>query len=148
MKKAKPEWAWVVYFLAYWLLTTAQTVYFFSPGSLINLYYHYLIAYDLYFLLTYTFNVLAIIFNAFSLIPVYLFIYRVDFLTQDFWKTLFLLRLTFDILGRSFEYQGFKSLFHEDPWTAVLVMATFILFYIPSYAALFVYAFRPKKYYS
>ena len=147
MKKAKLEWAWVVYFILYWLILTIHTTYFFLPESAINLYYHYLIAYDLHFLFIYTLNVLLIIFNALSLIPLYLFICRVDFLTLDFWKTLFLLRLTFDVIGRSYEYQIVKALFHDAPLTALLGICTFVLFYLPSYIALFLYAFRPKKYY-
>lgn len=147
MKKLKSEWIWIAYFLIYWLVTTAQIAYFFTPNSALNLYYHYLIAYDLHFLLTYTLNVLVMVFNALSLVPIYLYIYRIEFLTPDFWKTLLILRLTLDLMGRSFEFQVLKAIFQDDPFTAGITVLTFLLFHLPSYMILFLYAFRPKKYY-
>ena len=128
----------------YLFIKTIFTVYFFRQDTPVHLYYQILIAYHLRFLLSYCLNALAVILNALSILPLYLFVRQTYVLSPGFWRGFFLLRLSLDLTAHSYDVNFLKSLFHQDTLLTLGVIAIIVVFNLPSYVALFLYAFRQK----
>lgn len=135
------NWIWGSAFLIYLFVVTANAIYFFWSDSAMNLYYQILMAYNIYFLVPFCLNALSVILNILTLLPFYLFIRRINFLVPSFWQWLFIFRLAADITGRSYEFQFIKSLFYQDPQTGFSLISVYLLLVLPSYIALYLYAF-------
>jgi hypothetical protein len=138
----KPGWIWKIYFCFYMAIVAMSAAHFFSKESPAHFYYHFLMAYNPYFLIPFSLNALAIILNNLSLVPFYLFIRQKKFLTFPFWRWFFCARLAVDLTGRSYEFTFFKSLFYDDVQYALMILALVVLLHIPSYLALYVYSFQ------
>ena len=139
------KWTWTGYFLVYALITSGNTSYFFQRDSLINMYYTALIAYDPLFLVSPLLNLISIVLNALSLIPLYLYIKDTCWLSPVVWRVFFAARLAFDLTGRSYELQILKSLYYHDLILVIKMLFPILIFIIPSYAAHFRYAFRGQS---
>ncbi len=142
--KLKLDWVWDIYFLIYFLIICISTIYFFLPESIFYLYYQILIAFDLYFLIIYCLSALSIIFDGLCLLPVYLFVYKIQFLSKDFWRWILILRVAFNLTSRSYEFHFIRSLLYQDKYYAFLLVALIVIISIPSYIAHYLYAFRDK----
>ena len=137
--KITPNWIWKIYFLAYLFFTLKTTISFFSADSEMHSYYHILIAYHPYFLILYFLNLCSIALNIFSCLAFYFFLYDIPFLSSQFWKWIFLFRGVMDILGRSYEFKFLQSLFYDDPYIFLFVLAPILFIIVPSYIALYQY---------
>lgn len=144
-KRAKPNWVWRIYFLIYLLFTIFKTYDFFAADSAMQTYYQFLLAFDLTYFVPYCLNILSVILNAFSIIPFFFFLRQVFILSPLFWRLFFVARLALDVTGRSYEFTFVKSLFYQDIETPVLIIVTVLAIILPSYWALFRYAFRWKN---
>jgi len=141
----KPHWSWSLYLIFYVFVKTIFAIYFFRQDTPSHLYYQILIAYHLRYLLLYCQNALSVILNTLSIWPLYLFIRRVYILAPGFWKGFFFLRLLLDVTSHSYEVKFLQSLFHQDAVLTVQIILALMLFSLPSYAALFMYAFRERR---
>ena len=144
--KTTSPWPWKVYFFIYLIVVAIYTGYFFSPESPMHLYHQILIAYDIAFLVPYCFDALSIILNVFCIVPIYLFICRKNFLSLRFWRYIFLVKVIFDVAGKSYEMLFFKSLFYQSVPVALKIIGLIILVHLPAYIAISLYSFK-KDYY-
>ena len=142
--KIKLDWLWLVYYLCYVSYAAGNAAAFFSPRSPSFLYYHFLIAYDLRYLVPYCLNVLSVIFTVFTILPLVLRIIKYQVFSAGFWRSMFFARLTFDLIGHSYDYKFVKSLFYQDLYAPLYLLLAVILFLLPSYMAFFIYAFGKK----
>jgi hypothetical protein len=138
----QPHWIWKLYFFVYLITTSYDTFAFYAPYSGIQLYYHTLLAYDIYFLLVYLYSVLFIIFNMLAILPFFYFIYRVRVMHPLFWQWLFLFRVVSAFLGQTYLLNTIKSLFYHDPWVAWSTIFTQAVIQIPSHVVFGLYAFN------
>lgn len=143
--KIKALWIWKVYFLIYFLIVTVDIGTFFSPESPKNIYYQVLIAFDSLFIVPFLLNALAVILDVLSLVPFYGFIEGIAFLSKKFWRLVFMTRLVLALWGHSYDFQLIRSLSHENINNALAFVAVAILLNIPSYAAMFLYAFQKDE---
>ena len=136
----KVNWVWQIYFYVYLTLAVATVGTFFDAESDITFYYHALIGFDRLFFLPYVLNLAAVLFTALTVIPFYCFVFNQQFLSSSFWHLFFILRLSFDLTGHSYEFKAIKSLFYHDPSVALHFIFLVLVLYVPSYIALFLQA--------
>jgi hypothetical protein len=110
-----------------------------------RLYYHIAIAFNTYFFGIYFLNHTAVTLNLLSVIPLYLYIYRIDFLDKHFWRWFFVIRLAFDITGHNYEMNLLKSIGHDNAWVSLKVIINYTALALPTYLALYDYAFRNSR---
>ena len=132
---------WISYLFFYSLMMALQMVTFFGSDSQESLYYHYMISLDARFIFFYAVNAAIIILNLFSLIPIYLYMFRIRFLSRSFWQGFFLIRLFLEIPGRPFEISVIKSLYIQNANFAYLTALVFCLLHGPSYVAIYRHIF-------
>ncbi|MCK5580687.1 MAG: hypothetical protein KAJ18_05375 [Candidatus Omnitrophica bacterium] len=144
--KEKTHWSWKIHFIIYLCFASANALYFFIPGSKIQFYYQIQIGFDVFFIIPFCLNAAAIIFDAVSIIPFFLYIQKTCFLRQTFWQWIFYIRFAVNIAGRSYELNILKSIYHQDPQAALYMLATFLLFAGPSYVATGLYAFKKVRF--
>ena len=132
---------WTSYLFFYSLMMVMQIVIFFASDSQESLYYHYMISLDARFIFFYMVNAAIIILNLLSLIPIYLYMFRIKFLSRSFWQGFLLIRLFLEIPGRTFEISVIKSLYIQDVNFAYLTALVFFLLHCPSYVAIYRHIF-------
>jgi len=142
--KIKLHWLWLAYYLCYVSYATGNAAAFFSPQSPSYLYYHFLIAYDLRYMIPYCLNALSVIFTIFTILPLLLRIVKYHVFSTGFWRAMLIARLFFDLFGRSWDYLFFKSLFYQDFYAPLALLSAYFLFLLPSYMAFYLYAFEKK----
>jgi hypothetical protein len=141
----KVNWVWTSYFVFYFFVSCLNLLYFFMPDSPVNMYYHVAMAFDFHFFGVYFLNLVAVVLTVTSLIPLYFYIFHVDFGDRRFWQCFFFFRLAFDVMGRNYESNLFKALFFENHSLGIKALLASIILTIPSYMALYDYAFGRKK---
>lgn len=141
----KSNWIWTTYFTLYLFLSGLNLFHFFRPDSPMSIYYHIAMAFDFHFFGVYFLNLTAVIFNALSLVPLYLYIYEIDFLDRRFWGCFLIFRLAFDILGHNYELNFIKSLVYENQTFGIKTLLASVILYLPCYMALFDYSFGRRN---
>ena len=136
------RWFWYAYFYLYAVMAGYFTVEFFRPGSAVNLYYGFLLAFRPHFLVPYFLHLLAILVNLLSLAPFYSFFTRIPLFSRSFARWLFVARLGLEVFGRSYDIKGLQALSHQSPMVPLIIGAVYILFSSGSYWAHYRYAFR------
>jgi len=139
--KVPGGWIWNTYFLCYILFAGANLFFFFLPQSPVARYYHIALAFNTYFFGTYVLELTSRLLNALCILPLFLYIHRIRFLTPSFWAWFFVLRLAFDLTGHNYEMNLVKSVWHDDSALGVRVILTYVFLSLPSYLALWEYAF-------
>lgn len=139
-----PNWLWKLHFLIYFSVASFNFMAFWDPESEIAFYYHTLLAYDRYFFFPYALNVLAVLCTAFTLVPFYCFLFQRQIFKTTFWRFFFVFRLALDITGRSYEFKVVQAMFYHDAIAGIHLSLFALLLFLPSYIALFLYAFKPK----
>ena len=104
-------------------------------------YYHVAIAFNIFFLGIYVMNLASIILNTLALFPLYLYMNRIKFFDENFWRWFFVLRLAFDIMGHNYGINLIKSMSHENALLGLKFLMTYIFLVLPTYIALYDYAF-------
>ena len=138
------NWIWILHLFFYFIVVILNTTLFFSSDSSVTMYHRILIAIDGGFALGYILNALAVILTVLAIVPFYCYIFKRQVLSQIFWQWFFIARLAADITGRPYEMKILKSMFYHDQRVG-LNLALFIFFlFLPSYIALFSYAFKRK----
>jgi hypothetical protein len=141
----KHLWLWKIY-LAFMLLIVIKKVYYLlMPDSQSFYYYFILRTFDLIFYIVYASHVMQVLLSVIHWIPVFLYVYRIRFLSAEFWKSLFILRCIFEIIGHNFEMNSLIALYHRKPEVLFTVFIIVILPHIPSYVVCYWYAFRQEK---
>jgi len=141
----KVNWIWALYFLIYFLAILFSASPLLDPTSEIRFYYRVLIAFNPLFLFTFLLNVLAVTLNVISLLPFYGFVFHRNFCSQNFWRYFLVLRLACDVLGHSYEFKFIQSMFYHNVSAGVHLVIVTLIWNIPSYVALYLYAFRRKN---
>ncbi len=143
--KTSTNFGWKIYLFLYGLLCIGNTLAVISNEEIIYTYYHVLIHFDDKYLLPYYLNVGSATFSLIALIPLILFTFHKKWLNPRVWQIVFGVRLLLDIFGRSYEYNFFISLQHNDLNLAAIAIFLTIAIMVPSYIATFLYAFHRKK---
>jgi len=137
----KRRWLWEVYFVYFAAVTLNQALNIFLSSTTIYRFYHILMAFDRWLGILYYVRIVCELIHALSLIPLFLFIFRLQWLDQNFWKWLIALRIGFDLVGHYYEYITIKSLFFSKPWMAMQLSVWLFLTILPFYYACLKYAF-------
>ena len=140
----RPHWTWKIYFLIYLAFASGSVIYFFMPGSRVQLYYQIEIGFDIFFLVPFCLNAAAVIFDALSVLPFFLYISRINFLSQRFWQWIFYLRFACNICGRPYDFVTLKALYHQDIQAVIYFLSTTFFLVAPSYLATGFYAFHKR----
>ena len=136
------NWAWKIYCFIFALITIGNAAAMFSSDSYVYVYYHILMAFHPQYILLYALAAACCILSLISLIPLFFYAFEIPFLTQEFWKWIFVLRVSFELTGHAFEIQLLKSVYYSDVWIVVFLAGLFLASIGPSYYACFHYAFR------
>jgi len=116
----------------------------FSQESVITSYYRIVVILNAGYSHAYSLNQASALMNALSLVPLYLFIFRIRWLRPWLWQFIFFVRISFETIGHAYEVQLLRSLFYNDILIAVATIAFMAAMILPSYWACFRYAFRQK----
>jgi len=141
----KQKWLWEAYLAIILFFAAERTYHLFNPGSPDFLYYSVLKSFGADFYFTYAAHVVYVVLNIIHCVPLFLYIYRIDFLSPKIWKFLFILRCIFEFTGRSYEIKELTSFYHSNPLIFLLILLFTIGPYIPSYFACFRYAFLSRE---
>ena len=144
----KYSWIWKTYLAVMLLFLTKKVYYLLMPDTQSFFYYFILRAFDPVFYITYTAHVMQVLLSVVHWIPVFLYVYRIRFLSAEFWRCLFILRCLFEITGHSFEMNSLIALYHRKPKAFLAVFIILMIPHIPSYMACYRYAFRREKVFS
>ena len=136
---------WEIYFLMLSLFIAAKVLNFFDPASDIYFYFQTLQAFDAYFLLHYTFNLLQVIFSLLMLLPLLLYIYRWKLFAAYLWQAFFTLLVALDVFGHPFEMQFIRASYADWPVHGIMEFVYQFVIYLPAYLAVFIYAFRQES---
>ena len=140
VKSAKLRWK-IYFFLVTPLMISGLSNLFF-PESNVYTYYNVLISFHENYTLTYFLAVASATMSVASLVPLGLFILRIRFLKETFWRGFFFLKILLDLFGHHFEFNFLKSLLHSGLWQIFLTVAAVVIIFFPSYLACYIYAFR------
>lgn len=146
--RKKTRWPWKVYFFFWVYSVFSNIIIALYPASPINQYYKILIIFRARYWIQYSLYQSAIVIEAFSLIPLFLFVFHKKCLSPWVWQTLFFLRIIFLISGHSYEWMMIKSYFHLDLRLAIASASTIVVLLFPSFFGHFLYAFQSKKIFS
>ncbi len=144
-KKTGIPWLWLAYYFFFVSYATGSVLTFFSPLTGSYYYYHFLIAYNVKYLVPYCLNAGSVLFTVLTLFPLLLHILKYDLFSVDFWRVMFFARLFFDLAGHSYDVLFVKALFYQDLYAPLSLMLGTFLFLLPSYMVLFLFAFARKK---
>lgn len=141
MRKTKLT-IWCIYILIYILFVTKRCYNLFTPGEIGYNYFNYLIHFDVYFIFIYFFNMMQVLFTTLHLMPVLLYVFKIDLFNKRVWKFLLSLRIIFDILGNNYEWHFLNSIKQVSLPSFYILLTLSIAVYIPSYYASYRYAFK------
>lgn len=146
MKKSGFGWKIYLCIFALYILGNAGDI--LLPTSFLYIYYHALMAFHPAYLIPYILALGQVFFNLVSLVPLFLFVFRIPFLSARFWQQMLVLRIIFDLTGHAGEANQLISISHADSeWFFSKILLTGIML-IPSYGACFQYAFRWKEFWA
>ena len=137
----KDRRSWLFYFVVYTYLTAESIVNFYRPESTIRSYFQSLMVLNNFYVLMYTEHVMNLIFSALAIIPMYLYIFKIPFLSKRVWQIFLIARIFFATTGYMYQYNSWKALAFDDFKLAALNVISFLILLIPSYLACFRYAF-------
>jgi len=144
----KTGFVWKIYLCAFTLYVLGNAGDILMPTSFLYIYYHILIAFHLVYIISYMLALGQVFFNLVSLIPLFLFVFRMPFLSPRFWQWMLVLRITFDLTGHAGEVNHLISISYANrEWFISRIVLTGIMI-IPSYGACFQYAFRWKEFWA
>lgn len=135
---------WKIYAVIYALSVAANAYYSLSEELPVYNYYQLLLAFDIGQGPKLVFYYFANIIEVVSLIPLFLFAFKINGLSRDFWKLVFIARMVGLVWGHNYEYNLFASLKYSSLRAAIIVVALTALLSLPSYAGQFIYSFRRK----
>ena len=145
MTNWKKRLLWDIYLLFIFFLAIQKSTDFFSPETSIYHYFYFLYSFDKLFYIYYLINALQIIINLAGCIPVFLWIHRIKFLQPNLWRIFFILTVSFDLIGQSYDRIVILSFLRNDRLIAILMILQYFLIHVPFYVILFEYGFKWKN---
>ncbi len=140
----RTNWFWDVYFFVYAFSAVFAAGEFVLPNTGINLYYRFLIAFNIIYIIPYFLNLLQVLVNILSLFPFASYLYRLAFFSPQFSRWLLACRLLLDIFGRSYQAKAIEAILHHDKNLAIITICVAVLYTLPSYWAHLSYAFLQR----
>jgi len=137
---------WKLYLILFATVSAGNFLTLFNDQSPNFLHYQVMITFHPSSRILYVLNIVSASLTMASVVPVFLYIYRLRFLPAKFWQYLFFLRLVMDLTGRRYETIFIKSLFHQELWVGLSFVTCLLVVLFPSYLLGFRYAFRRKRY--
>ncbi|MDP3142708.1 MAG: hypothetical protein Q8N14_01995 [Candidatus Omnitrophota bacterium] len=138
--------SWKIYAVIYGLLVIMNTFFCLLPESGIQSYYRVLIMLDRSRWVTLVSFYFAVMMEVLSLPSLFLFVFQKCWLSQNFWRLLFIGRMIGLLAGRNYEYNAVKSLLIANFWITLAAISVSALIALPSFAAQFIYAFKKNDY--
>jgi hypothetical protein len=137
------KWPWQLYGIILTLIVFSSASDLFSADSPLRTYYTILIAFDQHYIILFTLNILAVIFELLS--PLIVFLYALNIKTSPtFWRFFFWLRLLFSAIGHSYDRQFLVASFHQSISYGFACIGVLIIPLVPSYVAHYLYVFYRK----
>ena len=137
---------WKIYLGVFTLYVFGNAGDILAPTSFLYIYYHTLMAFHPAYLISYLLALGQVFFNLVNFIPLFLFVFRILFLSQRFWQWTLILRIIFDLTGHAGEIQHLISISHANSEWFISRIVLGLLVILPSYGACFQYAFRWNKF--
>jgi len=97
------------------------------------------------YLFSYCDRFLFIFLEFFSLLPLFLFAFKKRWFKSTFWKGFFIFKIINVIVHNYYEYGFYSNLLKIDLRITTISVAIAIIFILPAYIALFMYAFMQHK---
>ncbi len=138
----KNHWIWITYLVFYTFYMTQITQEFFVADSAMRHYYIFLVLFDRYYLIPLFMNALMIIMNILSVIPVYCYIFKRRFLSENFWKLFLVIRICAELNGHHYESKVVQAFWFDDPFVSFSIVLMGLCWMVPSYLVLYIYAFK------
>jgi len=136
----------IIYILIFGIITIFRTYDFFSYDAGANTYFFILSSFDFSFHTQYSFAFMQIILENIHVLIMFFYFSRIYLSNLSIFQSLLLLRVFFDIIGRSYELNHLISLYYYDPKIFLFILCQIIIFYVPSYVICYRYAFDEKEY--
>jgi hypothetical protein len=86
----------------------------------------------------------AVMMEVLNLPSLFLFVFQKYWLSQNFWRLLFIGRMIGLLAGRNYEYNAIRSLLVANFWITIAAISISALITLPSFAAQFIYAFKKR----
>jgi hypothetical protein len=138
----KDQWLFIFYLWLFAFNILREIFFFFWPESPANLYYYILRHFDETFLIDYYTHIIHLILDAAICWTIYGYTYGKKFLDAEFWRIIFVLRLTFEITANTFYQNYIISLYHASPRICITVLLLHLIMLAPSYVISYHYAFK------
>ena len=138
-------WALKIFFVFIFFCAIQSAIVLFMQDSFSFTYFQFLNAFHPPYAPSYLLTIARIIINILNCLPLYLAIHNRPILKASVWKTLFFLKIIFDLFGHPLEIKNFITIYYSNPSLSFLILAISIMTQIPWYFFLFYYAFRNKK---
>lgn len=154
MPPRRPLWIWNIFFLLYLFAVVSNTAVFFHNESPTKIYYEILLGFDVFFLIPYLLNFLAVLFDILALIPFYNFLDPIKHklleksISAATWKWFFTIRLTLLLFGHAYDMKQLQALAQEGWGIPLAVLSVLFIFQAPSHIAIFIYSYRRQKFLS
>ena len=134
----------IIFFL-YCIYVGANVFNILPQSSFLYVYYHILLNFNSTFKILYFLAIGREIMNVLSIIPYFLYVFRIKLGKPVIWKSLLALRLILDISGSSAQINFYKALYHSDGYFFYSTLIFISSLIISSYIACFRYAFFWQK---
>jgi len=134
-----------LYLIIVSLFILKKAVIFFGPQSPVQLYFYILNCFNPLFFFLYMCNYLQLALSLIHIIPLALYIHRLQIFPEIVWQYLFILKIIFDICGNSYHVSYLVSLYHYSPLIAISAFLSSIAIYLPMYWVCYNYAFKSQK---
>lgn len=141
----KISWIEIAYLILMTYLIGTKVYNFFSPEAQLNLYFRILRAFDITFYIPYLLTFCQVVFNTLSLIPLFLYIFKLSFLKKKFWQYFLVFNFIFDLTGHPFHINELIGIYQTSPRIAITILLSSVIPYFPKYVACYRYAFTDKK---
>ena len=139
------NWVWKFYLLFLFFFTAKKAVLLFWPQSPEFLFYFILYGFDFSFFWNYFLAMNQVLLTILQWFGVFFFVYQMRFLSVDFWKIVFIIKIPFDMAGNSYHLLQLTALYKASPLLCFLMFAHKTAIYIPAFWALYLYAFHQEK---
>lgn len=134
---------WHFYSIVFIVFTINRTIQLVDNESVVFKYYNTLLGLKLYHL--YCFQYLQCFLELVSLIPLILFTLNKEDNSQNFWKSIWILRIIANTYSHSYDFKIIGMFATENPLSGILAMIQLITMYLPSIIACFIFSFQPNK---
>lgn len=143
----KTGFVWKIYLVTFTLYVLGNAGDILLPTSFLYIYHHALMAFHPVYIIVYLLALGQVFFNLANLIPLFLFVFRIPFLSPRFWQWMLVFRIVFDLTGHSGEMRHLISISHANTEWLISKIAVTLIMIIPSYSACFQYAFRWEEFF-